>query len=135
VYRAYNERYGETLTGPPEVLAGLRGVLETHYFQKEERILFPAIAALEAGSGPSHACFGSVAQPIRMMEAEHANAGSALARIREITSNFAVPDYACITYRSLMAGLQELEQDLHVHIHLENNALFPRAIALESSAR
>jgi regulator of cell morphogenesis and NO signaling len=134
VHRVYNERYGETLTGLPEVFAGVRSELELH-LQKEEMILFPAIAALEAGSGPSHTCFGSVAQPIRMMEAEHDSAGAALARIRDITSNYAIPEYACVTYRSMIAGLQELEQDLHVHIHLENNILFPRAIALEAPVR
>jgi regulator of cell morphogenesis and NO signaling len=68
-----------------------------------------------------------------MMEAEHDNAGGALAEIRAITGDYSVPDYACITYRSLMAGLQELEQDLHMHIHLENNILFPRALALEQA--
>jgi regulator of cell morphogenesis and NO signaling len=70
-----------------------------------------------------------------MMEAEHNSAGKALAEIRTITADYAIPDYACVTYRSLMAGLQELEQDLHMHIHLENNILFPRAIRLENSGR
>ena len=70
-----------------------------------------------------------------MMESEHDSAGNALAQIREITKNYDIPDYACVTFRALMNGLQELEQDLHMHIHLENNILFPRAIALESAAR
>jgi regulator of cell morphogenesis and NO signaling len=56
-----------------------------------------------------------------------------LERIREITANFSVPDYACVTYRAMIAGLQDLEKDLHVHIHLENNILFPRAIRLEET--
>jgi regulator of cell morphogenesis and NO signaling len=133
VYRVYNERYGETLKGLPEVFARLRSELELH-IQKEELILFPAIAALEGG-GPVHACFATVAQPIRMIESEHYIAGSALADIREITSNYAIPEYACVTYRSLMSGLQELEQDLHVPIHLENNILFPRAIEYEARTR
>ena len=138
VYRVYNERYGDTLIGLPEVFAGLRSELETH-IQKEEAILFPAIAGYEAasiaGTPLPKAPFGSVSNPIRMMEAEHDSAGKALAEIRTITADYAIPDYACVTYRSLIAGLQELEQDLHMHIHLENNILFPRAIRLENSGR
>jgi regulator of cell morphogenesis and NO signaling len=116
VYRVYNERYGPTLTGLPEVYSALRSELELH-IQKEEMILFPAII----GESPF------VSSPIRVMEAEHDSAGQALTRIREITNDFAVPDYACVTFRALMSGLAELEQDLHRHIHLENNILFPRA--------
>jgi regulator of cell morphogenesis and NO signaling len=65
------------------------------------------------------------------MEREHVGAGDALAEIRELTSDFNPPAYACATVRALYDGLKSLEQDLHVHIHLENNILFPRAIALE----
>jgi len=136
VYRVYNEKYGPTLTGLPEVFAGLRSELEMH-MRKEEMILFPVIAAYEtatlAGSPLPGTPFGSVGNPIRMMEAEHDSAGRALADIRAITTNYAIPEYGCVTYRSLMAGLQELEQDLHMHIHLENNVLFPRALAVEKS--
>jgi regulator of cell morphogenesis and NO signaling len=135
VYRVYNERYGETLIGLPEVFAALYAELEMH-MRKEETILFPAVAsyekALTGGSPLPRTCFGSVRNPIRMMELEHDNAGTALANIRAITSEYAIPDYACVTYKSLMAGLRELEQDLHMHIHLENNILFPRAVALEA---
>ena len=134
VYRVYNERYGPTLVGLPEVFDALRSELEMHMF-KEERILFPAIVAAESamssGAPLLRTPFGPLANPIGMMEAEHESAGQALARIRAITGNFAIPDYACVTYRALMSGLQELEQDLHLHIHLENNILFPRATALE----
>ncbi len=134
VYRVYNERYGETLTGLPETFDGLRSELETH-MSKEERILFPAIVAAEsaaaAGAPLPPSPFGTVANPIRMMEAEHESAGQALAAIRAITRDFELPEYACVTYRALMNGLRELEQDLHLHIHLENNILFPRAIKLE----
>jgi regulator of cell morphogenesis and NO signaling len=133
VYRVYNQRYGPTLMGLPDVFARMRQELEMH-IRKEEMILFPAISSFEAAGRAPRTCFGTVANPIRMMEAEHEDAGSALAEIRSITSNYAIPDYACVTYRSLMAGLQELEQDLHLHIHLENNILFPRAIAMEAAA-
>jgi regulator of cell morphogenesis and NO signaling len=65
------------------------------------------------------------------MMAEHDDAGDALARIRRITKDFTIPEYACNTYRALLQGLSELEADTHVHIHLENNILFPRAVKLE----
>ena len=136
VYRVYNERYGPTLVALPEVYAGLRSELETHMF-KEERMLFPAIVAVESaavsGAPPPRTPFGPLANPIGMMENEHESAGQALSRIRTITGDFAIPGYACVTYRALMCGLQELEQDLHLHIHLENNIVFPRAIELERS--
>jgi regulator of cell morphogenesis and NO signaling len=138
VYRVYNERYGPTLTGLPEVFAGLRAELEMH-IRKEEMILFPAIAAseaaVEAGTPLPRTPFGTVANPIHMMEAEHESAGQALTGIRQITRDFEVPEYACVTYRALMSGLDELERDLHMHIHLENNILFPRAERLEAAAR
>jgi regulator of cell morphogenesis and NO signaling len=138
VHRVYNQRYGEALTGLPEVFNALRAELEMH-IRKEEMILFPVIVACEAavnGNTPlPHTPFGTVANPIRMMEHEHDSAGDALARIREITENFSVPDYACVTYRAMIAGLQDLEKDLHIHIHLENNILFPRAINLEATTR
>jgi regulator of cell morphogenesis and NO signaling len=136
VYRVYNQRYGPTLIGLPEVFAALRAELTTH-IAKEENILFPAIAAYEvavaAGQPLPSTCFGTVANPIHMMESEHESAGDALAKIREITRNYEVPEYACVTFRALMSGLDELERDLHMHIHLENNILFPRAEKLEST--
>jgi regulator of cell morphogenesis and NO signaling len=138
VYRVYNERYGPTLLGLPEVYAGLRGELELHT-RKEEMILFPAIAAmetaLESGEPLPRTPFGTVSNPIHMMESEHESAGAALEKIRAITNNFALPEYACVTYKALMSGLEELERDLHLHIHLENNILFPRAERLEASRR
>ena len=136
VYRVYNQRYGPTLEGLPEVFAELRAELEPH-IQKEEAILFPAIRAIEwaadSGMPLPKMPFGNIANPIRMMETEHDHAGSALQKIREITRNFEPPDYACVTYRALMSGLAELEADLHMHIHLENNVLFRRADQLEAT--
>jgi regulator of cell morphogenesis and NO signaling len=136
VYRVYNQRYGPTLTGLPEVFEALRAELTLH-MRKEEMILFPAVAALEtaavAGKPLPPTSFGNIANPIHMMEAEHESAGEALARIREITREFEIPEYGCVTYRALMSGLAELEQDLHMHIHLENNILFPRAQQLQAT--
>ena len=132
VYRVYNERYGPTLTGLPEVFGALKEELESHML-KEEMVLFPAVQAIEAGVQlPASPC-GGLANPIRVMEFEHENAGQALARIREITGDFSVPEHACVTYRALMSSLAELERDLHLHIHLENNILFPGAQKLEAS--
>jgi regulator of cell morphogenesis and NO signaling len=136
VYRVYNERYGPTLAGLPEVFGGLRAELEMHMF-KEERILFPAIVACESAAECGRPLpptpFGRFGNPIAMMEAEHQSAGEALREIRAITGDFAIPDCACVTYRALMNGLEELEHDLHLHIHLENNVLFPRATEFERS--
>ena len=124
VYRVYNQRHGETLLGLPQVFASLRSELEMH-MRKEEIVLFPAIGA--------HKPSAAIENAIDAMEAEHEAAGEALAKIREITQDFHIPEYACVTYRALMSGLQELEQDLHMHIHLENNVLFPRAMQLEAA--
>ena len=105
------------------------------HIEKEEKILFPAIeqyGRAETQNRPVPPVpFGSIAHPIRVMEFEHEGAGDALAEIRTLTQNFTPPDYACSTVRALYEGLKVLERDLHVHIHLENNVLFPRAIALE----
>lgn len=136
VYLVYNKRHGPTLIGLPQVFAELRAELEMH-MRKEEMVLFPAIAAYETAVNSAKSIpavpFGTVANPIRVMEMEHEAAGNALARIREITRGFALPDDACVTYRALMSGLEDLERDLHAHIHLENNILFPRAQKLEAS--
>ena len=94
---------------------------------KEDRVLFPAIAAIEAGAAGANAW---IDQPIAVMEAEHDHAGQALARMRELTADYTPPEWACPTFRGLYFGLAELERDMHLHVHLENNILFPRAAAL-----
>lgn len=113
-----------------QVFADLRNELEPHML-KEERILFPAIRQLEQASARPSFPFGTVANPIRMMEHEHDIAGHALTLIRELTRDFEVPADACNTYRALLDALREFQADLHQHIHKENNILFPRAQALE----
>lgn len=112
--------------------ADLRAELEPHMF-KEEQILFPAIRRLDQASTPPRFPFGSVANPIRMMEFEHDHAGDALERIRVLTNDYASPDDACNTYRAMLTRLHDLEQDMHLHVHKENNILFPRATAGEAS--
>jgi regulator of cell morphogenesis and NO signaling len=108
--------------------------LEMH-MRKEEQVLFPYIKSLvasrRAGMNPAVPPFGSVRNPIAMMESEHQTAGDEMAIIRTLTNNYALPDDACTTYRITFQELQEFEQDLHRHVHLENNILFPKAVALE----
>lgn len=108
--------------------------LATHML-KEEHVLFPYIeqmeqAARNGGARPS-ACFGSVQRPIANMVAEHDDAGALLARIRQLSSGYTAPSGACPTFVALYRGLEEFERDLHHHVHLENNILFPRAVEVE----
>jgi regulator of cell morphogenesis and NO signaling len=135
------QRHGDTQAHLPllkDVLAQLDEEL-MHHLGKEELVLFPYIAKLEAAhasGGPlPHGCFGSVTNPIAMMTSEHDAAGEMLARIEELTNNFTTPEGACPTYLAYYTGLKEFEQDLHQHIHLENNILFPRAIELEAATQ
>lgn len=104
---------------------------------KEERVLFPFIAALEDASvrraAPPAAPFGTVANPIRMMESEHEFVGDAMAEIRHLTGDYAPPADACTTYRVCLQELEAFERDLHDHVHLENNLLFPKAATLEAA--
>ena len=98
---------------------------------KEERILFPYVKQMAGGAGCSPSCFGTVQNPIRVMMLEHDNAGEKLREIRWATNNYKLPTDACVSYSSLFAALVEFEQDLHQHIHLENNILFPRVVRME----
>ncbi len=108
--------------------------LASHLF-KEENVLFPFISKMadikRQGGTLDFIPFGSVRNPISMMESEHDNAGNAFHEMRTITDNFRIPDDACNTFRSFYQELNNFELDLHEHIHLENNILHPRAIALE----
>ena len=113
-----------------QALAEVRAELVPHMF-KEEQILFPAIRLLEQSAACPAFPFGSIENPIRMMEHEHDSAGEALRQIRELTHDFRVPEGACNTYRAMLDGLHTLERDMHIHVHKENSILFPRATALE----
>jgi regulator of cell morphogenesis and NO signaling len=79
--------------------------------------------------------FGTVGNPIRMMEQEHRFVGDAMAEMRELTNGFHAPDDACATYRVCLQELDAFESDLHAHVHLENNILFPKALAIEQGGR
>jgi regulator of cell morphogenesis and NO signaling len=114
-----------------KTFAELQSELLDH-MKKEDVVLFPAIVALEAGAAPGSRSSGWtwIDQPIGAMEAEHASAGAALERIAELTDGHIPPEDACPTFRGLYHGLSELERDMHVHVHLENHVLFPRAARL-----
>ncbi|BBE16923.1 nitric oxide-dependent regulator DnrN or NorA [Aquipluma nitroreducens] len=105
------------------------------HLQKEEMILFPYIKKLvadeSAGKCTDPGCFGSIGSPISVMEAEHENAGLILKEMYRISDGYSAPEDACNTFRVLYGKLKEFEDDLHRHIHLENNILFPKAIEKE----
>jgi regulator of cell morphogenesis and NO signaling len=105
---------------------------------KEEMVLFPYIIRLEEAATskqlPARPPFGTVQNPVRMMMLEHDTAGTLLRDLREATSGYAVPADACMSYRTLYQALEAFEQDLHQHIHLENNVLFQRVVEMESAA-
>lgn len=102
---------------------------------KEEQVLFPYIRELAMTAVGGHhvpSPFGTVENPIRMMEREHREAADELRIIRELTHGYVAPVDGCTTYAVCMAELHRFERDLHRHVHLENNVLFPKAVALEN---
>lgn len=102
---------------------------------KEEQVLFPYVRELAlTAPGGRHVLspFGTVENPIRMMEREHRDAADDLSQIRELTHGYVAPEDGCTTYRVCMAELERFERDLHRHVHLENNILFPKAVSLEN---
>jgi len=119
-----------------ETFVALSQELSAHML-KEERILFPFLEQMElaarTGAPVPAGNFASVEFPIARMLADHDDAGALTARIRELSSGYQVPADACPTYRGLYHALDEFERDLHHHVHLENNILFPRAVEMERS--
>ncbi|HRO09114.1 MAG TPA: iron-sulfur cluster repair di-iron protein [Saprospiraceae bacterium] len=106
----------------------------TDHMVKEESILFPHIRRMvesKHSNTPVSAPFGTVQNPIKMMMAEHDNEGERFRKIAELTNDYTMPADGCTTYRVTFAMLKEFEDDLHLHIHLENNILFPKSIELE----
>ncbi len=118
-------------------LAELAGTVESlrdelfNHLAKEEEILFPSMRELEQTGRMSHACFGTVRNPIRMMEHEHDAGAQLLGRIRDLTGDYSVPAWGCNTYQAMVDGLRQMEKDTHEHIHKENNVLFPMAVEAE----
>lgn len=135
VLAAHADRHPE-LVELSRVFTAMKEELEAH-MRKEELVLFPAIKRLEQHSlreSADHPSLG-LDQPIQAMEEEHRSAGEALRRMRWLTADYQSPADACNTYRALLAGLRDLESDLHQHIHKENNILFPRASQLQQTLR
>jgi regulator of cell morphogenesis and NO signaling len=124
----------------PELLR-IRQLVEEVYNEmmahmvKEEKVLFPYIKELvnaQSHAQPLQAAhFGTVQNPIHMMEMEHEVVGTNLATIRELTKDYTLPEDACASYSLMYRMLDEFEDDLHLHVHLENNILFPRALEIE----
>jgi regulator of cell morphogenesis and NO signaling len=114
------------------LLKDLKAEFELH-MQKEETILFPRIKELEELTLAEKPVMGGIPMlesPILMMEQEHDHSGSIIALIRKLTNNYTPPTEACTTYKVVLAALEIYEMDLHRHVHLENNILFPRALKL-----
>ncbi len=107
------------------------------HMKKEEQVLFPFImkmvAVKEENARRFSAPFGSVQNPISMMMQEHDTEGQRFRKIKELSANYMQPPDACNTYRVAYSLLQEFEDDLHLHIHLENNILFPRSVEMEAT--
>lgn len=118
VFAVHGDKDPEMLGGIVDVYVALKNELDQH-MRKEEQILFPMI---KAGQG------SMAGPPVEVMHHEHESAGEALQRLRKLTNDYKVPEEACNTWRALWHGLEALEKDLHEHIHLENNILFPRAL-------
>lgn len=110
------------------------GELASH-LKKEELILFPFIKKMvnaeEVEKPLERPTFGTAENPVKMMEEEHEQAGEIFRKIAELSNNYTPPESACNTFRAMYSKLEEFEQDLHLHIHLENNILFPKALELE----
>lgn len=134
VVRKHGEAHPE-LVELRDVFAHLVDSLVPH-MRKEENVLFPYIQQMEAavklGSAPPLPHFGTIENPVRTMIRDHEGDGLRLAKIRVLTNHFTPPEGACPSFTALYAGLEDLERDLHRHIHLENNVLFPAAMELET---
>ena len=106
------------------------------HLMKEEQILFPYIGELEnfkiKQARVPTSCFGTVRNPVGMMMREHDTAGEILRNMRLVSNDYKIPEGACPSYTALLTRLEAFEKDLHQHIHLENNVLFPKAIELEN---
>ncbi len=122
-----------------QVRASFTGLAQelTMHMMKEEMVLLPYIVRMEEAVLQHEPVlpppFGSVQNPVSMMEQEHESAGNALRAIRQASCSYTPPGDACVSYQTLYRALAEFEADLHQHIHLENNILFPRAIAMETA--
>jgi len=131
--------HGKNHSELPQMRSTFAGLAQelTMHMMKEEMVLFPYIVRMEESVIQREPVlpppFGSVQNPVAMMEQEHESAGNALRAMREASGGYTSPPDACVSYQTLYKALAEFEADLHQHIHLENNILFPRAIAMEQA--
>jgi|SRR5579864_4029374 len=116
-----------------DTFCNLKSELDNHML-KEERVLFPYIKCLETGVPDGNFHCGSISTPITVMIYEHEAVGANLERMRALTNGYQAPADACTSYQALLAGLGDLEADLHQHVHKENNILFPKAILAEAAS-
>lgn len=134
VAKVHGHHYTETIE-INKLFHDIANELNMH-MKKEEHVLFPFIKeiakAKKEGKALTPPPFGTIQNPINMMEMEHTDAGEIIFKIKDLSNNFTPPEGACNTFRALYAKLEEYQNDLFQHIHLENNILFPKAIALET---
>ncbi|MGE5205746.1 MAG: iron-sulfur cluster repair di-iron protein [Chlamydiota bacterium] len=133
VCSVHGQRHPELLR-IQQLFAGLSQELTMH-MMKEEQVLFPYINRMEEAVLERRpivpSMFGTVQNPVQMMMHEHDSAGQALHEMRELSAGYTAPQDACVSFQTLYRTLDEFERDLHQHIHLENNILFPRAVEME----
>jgi regulator of cell morphogenesis and NO signaling len=135
VARVHGDRHPEAIAVAHE-FTKVMDELNRH-MMKEEQVLFPYIRSLALavrnGTPAERPPFGTIRNPIAMMESEHTEVGGVMEQIQKLTGNFTPPPDACTTFRLSYASLKEFNDDLHQHIHLENNILFPKAVELEKA--
>lgn len=133
VMQVHSQRHPE-LKRVHDLTEAINAELTAHMI-KEEKILFPYIKSLVAAKDnntqTTQSLFGSIQNPVNMMEMEHEMVANDLSELRQITNNYTLPEDACASYTLLYNLLDEFENDLHIHVHLENNILFPKAVKLE----
>ncbi len=134
VAKVHGERYPYTVE-MVEVCSNLLSELH-HHMMKEEQVLFPYIMNLvkmETGELSTNSFRQFVSNPIRVMMIEHDQAGDSLKQLQELSNDYLPPEDACTTFRAAFSNLKELDDDVILHIHLENNILFPKAVSLENN--
>jgi regulator of cell morphogenesis and NO signaling len=112
----------------------MRAAVESHLLE-EERMLFPAVLRMASTSIAPTFAFGSIGSPISTLLCEHDDIAALLRELRSLSSDYRVPDDGCPSYRALFEGLEQLEADTHLHVHKENNVLFPRIVLFEDRCR
>lgn len=131
VAAAHGANHPEMIT-VRQIFVNFKAELESH-MAKEEQILFPLCRQFEDSNEPFAMHCGTVANPIRVMVAEHEDAGEALEQFRKLTNGYTAPPDACNTLRAMLDALQQLELDMHQHVHKENSILFPKALDAEAA--